>query len=343
MHAQTALRQASLSDPELFFQAGYRLLESLADSPERARIYNGLLGCPSFLIELTRKDRFALPKLVQICRDMAAIDKRLDIRLAHLLPGRMEDRHHLEPEVVARILELLNEISMGPRLILLLSHLTAHPHPKVAEKATVLMGRRVCNTAWTQRRLETGGPEIRAGVVQGLWGRNTPEARLTMRSCLEDASERVVGNAVFGLHLLREAGVPELVERMMEDERPPFRATAAWLAGQIGEAEFTGLLGRARNDSEASVRLAAIQAMVQIRRSAESEEAPPKTQPAVPDQPVETVAPAKPPETPPVEPRPVKPRPVEPRLVEPAEPPQKPKERKLRIRLDGTAAATRWD
>ncbi len=329
VHARAALRQASQHDQELFFQAGFRLLESVSDSPERVRACNGLLGCPVFLLELIRKDRFSLPKLIQICRDLAAVDTRLDIRLARLLPGRLEDRYGLESEVVARILDLLNEISIGPRLILLLSHLTSHPHPRVAESATVLMGRRVCNSGWTRRRLETGGPEVRAGVVQGLWGRNTPEARITMRRCLDDASERVVGNAVFGLHLLQEADVPELMERLMADERPPFRATAARLAGQMGTADFTGLLDQARNDNEASVRLAALQAMVQLHRSVESKvESPVESKVASPVE-----SPTPPPEAPPAAPR----------LVVPAESPQKPKERQIRIRLDGSSATTRWD
>ena len=366
-HAQTALRKTSLADPELFFQAGYRLLESMPDSPERTRVCNGLLSCPAFLVELTRKERYSLPKLVEICRELAAIDTRLDIRLARLLPGRMEDRCRLASEVVVRILDLLNEISAGPRLILLLSHLTSHPHPKIAESATVLMGRRVCNSGWTRRRLETGGPDVRAGVVQGLWGRNTPEARITMRKCLDDASERVVGNAVFGLHLLQEADVPELMERLMADARPPFRATAARLAGQIGTAEFAGLLGMARNDSEASVRLAAIQAMVQLHRSVESpveSNAPqPIIQPVAPDRPVEIAPPVLPFEPPPEprpaaprlvvppEPRPgaprlivpIEPRPGAPRLIVPAESPKKPKERKSRSRSDSTDSHTRWD
>jgi HEAT repeat protein len=340
MHAQSALRKASSADPELFFQAGYRLLESMPDSLERTRVCNGLLGCPQFLVELIRKDRFSLPKLIQICRSLAAIDTRLDIRLARLLPGRLEDRYRLESEVVARILDLLNEISTGPRLILLLSHLTSHPHPRVAESATVLMGRRVCNSGWTRRRLETGSPEVRAGVVQGLWGRNTPEARITMRRCLDDTSERVVGNAVFGLHLLREADVPELMERLMADERPPFRATAARLAGQMGTADFTGLLDRARSDSEASVRLAALQAMVQLHRSVESQ-----VEIKVP---TAVESPAPPPPVPPPSPSPsappkASPPPAAPRPVVPAESPKKPKERQIRIRLDGTSATTRWD
>jgi hypothetical protein len=328
MHAESALRQASLSDPELFFQAGYRLVESLAGSPECAKVCKRLLGCPVFLIELTRKQRFSLQKLLQICRTFAALDGRLDIRLANLLPGRREDPCGLSAEVVVRILEVLNDISVGPRLILPLGHLTAHPNPTVAEKATLLIGRRIHNFGWLQRRLESGGPGIRAGVLQGLWGSDTPQARLTMRKYLDDTSERVVGNAVFGLHLLHEADSVELVELMMADPRPAFRATAAYLAGQIGTPEVDALLRRAKNDGDACVRLAAKQSMVQLRRIARVEEARREPQIAAP--------PAKPPEIPPAKP----PRTVRTGAVEPA---KKATERRIRVRLDGATTTSRWD
>jgi hypothetical protein len=330
MHAQSALRQASIDDPELFFQAGYRLIESLAGSPERATVCKRLLGCPIFLIELTRRERFSLPKLLQICRDFSAIDTRLDIRLANLLPGRREDPCGLGAEVVARILEVLNDISIGPRLILPLSHLTDHPNAGVAEKATLLIGRRICNFGWLQRRLESGGPGIRAGVLQGLWGSDTPQARVAMRKCLQDTSERVVGNAVFGLHLLREADSVKLVENMMADVRPAFRATAAYLAGQIGTPEVMALLRRAKNDGEACVRVAAKQSMVQVRRAAREEEARRETQPQA------AAAPEKPVEIPPAK----QSRTVRTGAVEPK---KKAADRHLRIRLDGSTAATRWD
>lgn len=328
MHAHSALREASLADPELFFQAGYRLLESLDGAPDCAKVCKRLLACPIFLVELTRKGRFSLPKLLQICRNFAALDTSLDIRLANLLPGRLEDPFELSAEEVARILEVLNDISVGPRLILPLSHLTAHPNPAVAEKATVLIGRRICNFGWLQRHLESAGPGIRAGLLQGLWGHDTPQARLTMRRYLQDTSENVVGNAVFGLHLLHEDDSVELLERMMADVRPAFRATAAFLAGQMGTPEVDALLRRAKNDGEACVRLAAKQSMVQIRRSAREEEARREAQAAA--------ASAQPPEIPPA----TLPRTVRTGAVEPA---KKAAGRRLRIRPDGTTAATRWD
>jgi hypothetical protein len=324
---KTALRDAAGSDPELFFQAAFRLLESVASSScDRNRMYCGMLGCPMFLIELTRTERFSRDKLLQLCRRFLEVDKRLDIRLANLLPGRSENRYGLEPEAIARILDILNEISVGPRLVLLLNHLTSHPHVKVAEKATVLMGRRLCNPAWTQKHLQSGGPEVRAGTVEGLWGRNTPEARLTMRMCLHDVCERVVGNAVFGLHLMREGDIRELLDRMMADERPPFRATAAWLAGQIGQPEFGDLLQRAYQDSDASVRLAAKQAMVKIRRSADHAEALPKARESEPTRDEASVT-----------------RPKDFLEDLPAEAEPRTQGSHLQFRVDGSSVASRWN
>lgn len=322
--AHIELSRVALADPELFFQAGFKLLESLPPSSDRAKMYGGLLGCPAFLIELTRKERFSHRKLVRICQSLAAVDNRLDIRLAHLLPGRAEDLHGLEVERLTRILDVLNEISVGPRLIFLISHLTAHPHPDVAERATLLIGRRIRNFGWMKRRLESGGPEIRTGVVQGLWGIDTPEARRTMRTCLKDTSERVAGSAVFGLHLLKEADVPDLVDRMLADERPAFRATAAWLAGQIGGPAVTAVLQRAKDDTEPSVRLAAKRAMVSVRRSAAAEQTP-VIEPALAE-PAKEIAAAEP-------------QPAKETIA--AEPKKKPAQQ-LRIRLDGTSASTRW-
>ncbi len=335
--AKIAFQDTAACEPELFFQASCQFLDSVAESPQRNRAYLSVLGCPAFLIELTRKERYSLPRLTELCRQFAAVDKRFDIRLANLLPGRTEDRYNLDPEAVARILEVLNEISVGPRLILLLSHLTHDPQPKIAEKATVLMGRRVCNTGWSQRRLESGVPEIRAGVVQGLWGRYTSEARLTMRRCLNDSSERVVGNAVFGLHLLREPDVPQLVEGLMADERPPFRATAAWVAGQIGEPQYSALLMRAKDDSEPSVRLAAKQAMVKLRQEARLAEESLKTEPAEAQAAAATPVSASPPE------RAAAPPAVPPGAADAEpEPKPQPKPRHVDIRLDGSVSSTRW-
>jgi len=309
------------ANPELFFEAGFDLLKSAPAGPERCRIFEGLLEQPEFLLELVRPGRFSLAELTRICREFAVVDRWLDLHLARLLPGRWEDLHSVKIEVILRVLHILDEISIGPRLIPILGHLTTHGDPQVAEGATLLIGKRIRNWGWTQRRLESGGPEVRAGVIEGLWGVNTPEARSAMRRCLEDDSELVVGKAVLGLHLLREDDVWPLVERMAFDERPAFRAAAARLAGQIGEPEYMKLLELACKDDTALVRLAAKEAMAARRQAAKAKE----------------------------EPMPEAANPVEPPKPEPAAPPSapepkpKPRPRELHINLDGKSSSTRWD
>ena len=322
--AHSVVRDAFKANPENFFQAGFGLLQTTPPSSERLKIFAGILDRPEFLLQLIRPGRYSLRELTRTCRRFAAIDRRLDLRLAGLLPGRWEDVYSLSNEVIIRVLHVLDEISTGPRLIPILGHLTTHEHPAVAETATLLIGRRVRNWGWTQRRLESGGPEVRAGVVEGLWGVDTPQARRTMRNCLQDASERVVGKALFGLHLLQEDDVQPLVQRMAEDDRPAFRATAAWLAGRIDQPEYDPILERARVDSSPAVRLAAKEAMAARRQEAAVK---PKPKPAeVP--PTQAVAPPEP--KPATEPKPAEPKP-------------KPRKRELHLRLDGTSTTTRWD
>lgn len=334
-HARRIVHEAFRADSELFFQAGYRLLESIPTHPDCSKIYDGLLGFPPFLLELTRPGRFGLRKLAEICRSFAAIDTRLDIRLTKLLPGRLEDPHHLPAPVIARILDILNQISVGPRLILMISHLTTYRDALVAEKAALLVGRRIRNPGWTQRRLASGGPEVRAGVVEGMWGLDTPVARRTLRVCLLDTSERVVGHAVFGLHLLHENDVVGLVEGMAADDRPAFRATAAWLAGRIGHPDFTALLERARTDGDASVRLAAKQAMVELRQSAVKPDLP-AAEPQPPP------APAVPREFPRELPPDLRRRFIPAERTAPKGS-QRPQKRRPDPKLDGTSTDTRWD
>lgn len=292
---RTALAELASHNGELFFEAALGLLEEMPDSPERAAMYGRLCDCPEFLIQLTRPDRFSKSKRLNLCRNFIQFDKRLDIRLADLLPHRRDDTYRLPPETIAGILDILNEISTGPRLVLLLNHLTDHPDQMVAERAVVLMGRRIQNSSWSQRYLMASDGGLRASAVESMWGRKTPAARTALWGCVNDASHQVVGNAVFGLHLLGEGGVDEIVTGMLDDARPPFRSTAAQVMGKIAKEEYADVLVKATTDTDPNVRLEAKRALVNIRRPIRRQELaaamaqptpPPVPEPPVPVPPV---------------------------------------------------------
>jgi hypothetical protein len=304
--AEAAIREIAAADPALFFDAALSILESPSDAPCAPRVYARLFGCSTFLVELVRTGRFSDKELLQRCSDWIAIDRFLDIRLAQLTPGRHEDPFGLPAETIVRVLEVLNHISSGPRLILILNHLKNHPNKQVAEKATVLVGRRIWSAPWLNQRLASTDASIRAGAVEGLWGREMPSARELLRRHRQDENNRVAGNALLGLHFLGEAGVLELAKEMIHDERPPFRQTAAWVMGQIAEPAFVEPLTAALADSEAGVRLSAKRALAMIRRGEPAEQrwAVHKKAAPAPKAPEPEASPAPPPPeaTPPIKP-----------------------------------------
>jgi hypothetical protein len=253
------------SKPEVFFAAAVWLLDRETTPGGRQNPYACLLDRPEFLLQLIRPDRFSRPQMLDVCRRLKRIDDALDVRLASLLPGRNVDPYGLEPDVVVRVLDMLNEISPGPRLILILNHLTQHADQRIAAKATLLVGGRIRNHHWVQRHLTYSDPRVRASLVEALWGHNTPAARKILWASLQDENNRVVGNALVGLYLLREVRAVELVYGMLRDARPSFRWTAAWAMGKMGRPEFTEPLRLALSDVVAGVRQAAMRALVAIQ------------------------------------------------------------------------------
>jgi HEAT repeats len=264
-----SIRALAAASPEEFIAAALAMLESKSDRGDQHRIYTSLLECPEFLLQLFLSDQFDRSRLLEVCRGLKEIDDLLDVRLARLAPGRHEDAHGLPPEVVLRVLDILHVISSGPRLIQIVVHLAHHPDERVASKAAMLIGRRLRNHNWVLGQFESQDPRIRANVVEGLWGVDTPFARKWLWDAVKDENCRVVGNALLALHLLREPAAAKLVEGMLADERPPFRRTAAWLMGKIARPEFEDCLRQAASDEDPGVRQAVARALEVFRKSEE--------------------------------------------------------------------------
>ena len=110
--AQEAIRELAEPNPALFFEIGVSVLESLRESPARAKAYVRLLECQEFLRELIRPGRYSDKELKRLCASWVKIDGLLDLRLARLIPGRDEDSAGFPPELVARVLEVLHQISV---------------------------------------------------------------------------------------------------------------------------------------------------------------------------------------------------------------------------------------
>jgi hypothetical protein len=272
--APEMLQGLAEKDPCLFFTAGIARLGLEGGPPGHRRRSLRLFDAPAFLLELIRAYHFSDAELKEFCAKYVREDSLLDVKLARLMPGRRSDCYHLETSSILRILDVLDEISPGPRLLMIIGHLTGYAEQRVASKAALLVGRRLQNHEWVERHLSSADPRIRANVVETLWGVNSALAARTLRKCLQDENNRVQGNAIIGLHILGDQNVNGHIRQLTKDLRPVYRQTAAWVIGRVQDPEFTPLLEGLLVDADERVRQSAENALERLRAAKPALSAP---------------------------------------------------------------------
>jgi HEAT repeat protein len=249
----------------LIFAAALSLIEAPPAPGEQADLCRSLLLSPGFFSYIFEPDSFDLPTLLSLFGVLSDVDAYVDVKVARFLSGRADAPGAANTRAVLRALEVLDDVFPGGRLIMSLNRLLRHPDPAVVSKAALVLGRRVGSPAWVEHRMASSDARVRANVVQALWGINEPFARAQFRLSLADPSSRVVGNALVGLHRL---GDPEAAPRILAMSRHPgarFRATAAWVMGELHLPEFAPALQEALADEDSRVRHAAEHALRQFR------------------------------------------------------------------------------
>ena len=262
------LQDLAAKEPSLFFAAGVARLQLEGGPPGHRKRSLRLLDTPAFLLELVRSELFSTQELKDFCAKHVREDSLLDVKLARLMPGRQSDDYHLEASLILRILDVLDEISPGPRLLMIIGHLTRHPEKHVASKAALLVGRRLQSREWVERHLASTDARVRANVVESLWSVNSALAKETFRKCLRDENNRVRGNALVGMHLLGNKSVGWRVRQLTKDSRPAIRQTAAWVIGKMEDPELATILEGLLLDSNRGVRQSAANALERLRATA---------------------------------------------------------------------------
>ncbi|MGC4050888.1 MAG: HEAT repeat domain-containing protein [Paludibaculum sp.] len=253
-------RELGLSNPAILFAIAMSLIPVQPSSVEERALCEYLIGVPEFLPFLADPESFDRGSLVAIGRAMLRVDARFDAKLANALFTQQDP----PTPALLHVLGALDVISPGGRLTLTLARLLRECSPSVASKVALLMARRVSNPNWVERQLSSPDARLRANVVESLWGVDTPQVRARLARAIEDANNRVVGNAIYGLHLLKDHRVPHHLEGMLQHENPSFRATAAWVIGKTGEIRYRECLMRAMGDHIRAVREAARRAFANL-------------------------------------------------------------------------------
>jgi HEAT repeat protein len=77
-----------------------------------------------------------------------------------------------------------------------------HPDPAIQAKAATALNDLRPSAAQVERQLKSEDGRVRASALEGIWRSKTPESAAIFRAALSDKHQRVVANALLGLHTL---------------------------------------------------------------------------------------------------------------------------------------------
>jgi len=232
------------------FAAAMSLIQVPAVTLIHKALCHHLIATPAFLAYLGDPEQFRRSELVEIMKVLMKQDPRLDVKFARTLCRWKEEGAAVDNEVCVRLLGVLDELSQGLRLVTTLSRLSRALQPELQSKTALAMGRRVRTPSSVARQLCSTDARVRANSIEALWGASTQDAKEVFLTGLNDPNNRVVGNAVIGLWLIRHPEATLRLVSMLGDSRPPFRQTAAWAMAKTGDPSFRQQLVEALGNEE---------------------------------------------------------------------------------------------
>jgi hypothetical protein len=262
--SRSVIHQCEHEAPEAFLREGLRVLLDADGTPGYRVLALLLARMADVFQELTDRWKFNRDEAIAVAKRLHRVDPNFDTRMAGPLTDRdrASGRFRLDGEHAERALEILDEISPGRRITPTLRRLTEHPDQRVSSKAALLIGRRLQNLPWARRVITEGtDSRLRANALEAFWGMNSPAVIELFRECLQDWDNRVVGNAIIGLHKAGDPEIFELVSKIAAESKPEFRMTAAWTMGRIGDPTLVSVLVPLAKDCHADVRRAALRSL----------------------------------------------------------------------------------
>lgn len=168
-----------------------------------------------------------------------------------------------------RALTILAEVVSDHRLNPVIVQLVRSRHPKIRSKVLAIIARCCPNPMTAERYLEDDDPRVRANLIEALadCASNSAWLQEALQNHVWDRNNRIAANAAVGLFRLGETDAALThIRRMASDERPAFRASAAWAMGAISIGELADDLERLRHDSSQTVRWNALRSLVRLHK-----------------------------------------------------------------------------
>ncbi len=259
------------SGPQAFMQAAVCLLRSDLEQRGKQYLLTLLMMNDLILTPLLDPAVFSLGEAVAIAGQLIKIEPLLDIKMVRRLLGLKTGQDEAQKRAIdstgMRVLEITSAISDGARTLPVLAQLLNHSDMKIRSKAALLIGRGNKNCGWVEQRLADPDSRVRANVVESLWGVDSTDAKSVLWAAVNDPNNRVLGNALLGLHNLGELASLPLIVELLSHPDANFRTTGAWVAGETGDPRFLPLVARMMGDPDPRVRTTVFRSTAKLKRA----------------------------------------------------------------------------
>jgi len=263
---RTRITEFLQAEPEAFYLTAIEILKNDVDS-RAAQYLVALLVHSNLLFRAVCDPTLGLERAMELARRAQDGDSKVDINLARALADADTADSGIAPGMAERLLEIIDRISDGKRILPSLMRMLRNDNPFLRSKVVLMIGRSGRSINWLEKRLQETDTRVRANAIEAMWGIDAPEARELLQWAVRDSNNRVVGNALVGLYRLGEISPLAELVKMANHGSPPFRCTAAWVMGETGDPRFSEVLGRMIADSNSNVRKSAFAAVRRVREA----------------------------------------------------------------------------
>ncbi len=288
---QTLLEMLQMEEPGMRMSAAWVLGEvnALEAIPElRARLKdadsnvqrNSALALEKMgvrLLNMRRYFRYFKDRVVSFSdRDISSVSRfimaaRTLVKLAEQkLRPLLEDVIAVDPKTCQVMYQVLQQhCQERPDVAFMMAALFARDD-SLRAKATEIVACYCQDKAFFNVSLEDDSVEVRRAVVSALCDNLIPDAQEILSSCLADPDPHVMIYAAQGLYVLKDPRGVEVLIQKLQDDNPDIRLQAVQAAGRYTIAPLMKHLGQiVEEDSERSVRSAALEAIEQLQRAEE--------------------------------------------------------------------------
>src|ERR1022692_1079732 len=160
------LRAMLVENPKKFSSGALQALLKGGDVRGHKYIITLLLQNGFLVEDLYDPEIFTKELSIALAQKLAQIEPQLDSRLARLLPGRGDGSPEVQGKVAERVLDLVEAISSGPRIVPLIAHLTLSSDSRLRSRAVLMIGKRAQNARPTEALLNEPDARVRASAVE---------------------------------------------------------------------------------------------------------------------------------------------------------------------------------